>query len=98
MTNQMIFIFSLFMAAAYFGRRHVRLSRSASFAILGLGFCVMSFSLWAVTRMDDIVANLPGTHEAGVFATPWPWISAFAVGITLLVVSFFTRSDRRHSS
>jgi hypothetical protein len=93
-----IFIFILFAAAAYLGRRHVRLSRSASLAICGLGFCVMSFNLWAVTRMDDIIASLPGTHDPGIFSTPWPWVSALCVGVALLVVSFFTRVRHDHAT
>jgi hypothetical protein len=90
------FIFILFAAASYWGRRHFRLSRSRSFAYTGLGFCVMSFSLWAVTRMDDIIVSLPGTHDEGIFSTPWPWVAALCFGVALLVVSFFTRIRHDH--
>ena len=91
-----IFIFILFAAASYWGRRHFRLSRSANLAIYGLAFCAMSFNLWAVTRMDDIIAILPGTHDADIFSRPWLWISALCVGVALLVVSFFTRVRHDH--
>jgi hypothetical protein len=94
MTNNLFFIFILFAAAIYFGRRRVRLSRSAGLAICGLGFCVMSFNLWAVTRISDVIANLPGTHETNIFSTPWPWISVLSAGILLLAVSFFTRRPK----
>jgi len=93
-----IFIFILFAAASYWGRRHVRLSRSRSFAYTGLGFCVMSFNLWAVTRMADITATLPGAHDTGIFSTPWPCVSALCVGVALLVVSFFTRVRHDHAA
>ena len=75
-----------------------RLSRSRRFGYTGLGFCAMSFNLWALTRIDDILATLPSQHESGIFATPWPWIAAFVVGISLLVVSFLTGKDSRNAA
>jgi hypothetical protein len=98
MTNYTIFIFILFAAAAYWSRRHFRLSRSRSFAYTGLGFCVASFNLWAVTRMDDITATISSVHSSDIFATPWPWIAASVVGISLLVISFLTRKDSRNAA
>ena len=98
MTNYTIFIFILFAAAAYWSRSKFRLSRSRRFGYTGLGFCAMSFNLWALTRIDDILATLPSQHESGIFATPWPWISASIVGISLLVISFLTRKDSRNAA
>ena len=64
----------------------------------GVAFCVVSLNLWFVTRFEDIQASFPNPHETNVFATPWLWVSALCVGITLLLVSFFTREGRRHDS
>ena len=98
MPNYMIFIFVLLAAAAYWSRRRARLSRRASLAIYGLALCVASFNFWALTRMDDIIVSLPGTHSSDFFATPWPWISALVIGVTLLVISFLTRKDSRNAA
>jgi cytochrome bd-type quinol oxidase subunit 2 len=98
MTNYTIFIFILLAAAAYRSRRYFRLSRRRWYAYTGLGFCAMSFNLWAITRMDDIIASLPGTHSSDFFAMPWPWISALVVGITLFVISFLIRKDSRNAA
>jgi hypothetical protein len=100
MTNYIIFIFIVFAAAAYWSRRRRTSGRFGvrAITIYGLAFCAASFNLWAMTRMDDIIASLPGTHSSGIFATPWPWISALVVGVTLLMVSFFTRRERRNAA
>lgn len=92
------FIFILFAAAAYWSRSKFRLSRSRRFGYTGLGFCALSFNLWALTRIDDILATLPSQHESGIFATQSPWISALVVGITLLVISFFIREDSHYAA
>ena len=57
----------------------------------GVACCAMSLNFWVVTRMDDITATLPSTHDTGIFSTPWLWVSALCVGLTLLIISFFTR-------
>jgi hypothetical protein len=96
----MIFIFILFSAAAYWGRRDSALGRRGVRPIIvyGLAFCVMSFNLWAVTRIDDIIANLPSPNDTDLFSTPWLWISALCVGVVLLVISFLTRVRNHHTA
>jgi hypothetical protein len=102
MTNQMIFIFIfiLFAAAAYGSRRDSASGRPRirHITAYGAAFCVLSFNLWAVTRMDAITATLPGPHDKGIFSTPWPWVSALCVGVALLIISFFTRVRHGHAA
>ena len=57
----------------------------------GVAFCTASLGFWLVTRFEDVLASFSSSHDASIFATPWLWVSAFCVGVTLLVVSFFTR-------
>ena len=51
----------------------------------------LSFNLWVLTQMDDIIAINSSEHRSWVYSTPWLWIAALCVGVALLVVSFFTR-------
>jgi len=91
------FIMLMLVILAYRRRRERASGRRGVRHITGYGvvFCVLSFSLWSLTRMDDIISSLPGSHQSDLFATPWLWVTSLLVGITLLVISFFTRKVRR---
>ena len=64
----------------------------------GVAFCVASLNLWFVTRFEDVLASFPNPHPTTIFATPWLWVSALCVGITLLLISFFTCKSRRNAA
>jgi O-antigen/teichoic acid export membrane protein len=92
----LLLLVTVLIMSAYRWRRGRATSRPGVRYITGFGaaFCVMSFSLWVVTRMDDITATLPSPHNTGIFSTPWPWVSALCLGVALLAISFFTRVSR----
>jgi hypothetical protein len=102
MTHNQPFIlfFILFAILAYqwFSRR--RDSRRGIRHITGYGvaFCAVSLNLWFLTRFEDVLASFPCPRETGIFATPWLWVSALCVGITLLLISFFTRERHDHAA
>ena len=91
------FIILMFVMMAYYRRRESASGRRGVRHITSYGvlFCVVSFNLWVLTRMDDIISSLPNSHQSDIFATPWLWITSLCVGITLLVISFFTRKVSR---
>jgi hypothetical protein len=89
-----LFILFAFLAYRWFsqrggrpGIRHITAS--------GVAFCVASLNLWFITRFEEVLASLPSPHSQSVFATPWLWVSALSVGVTLLLISFFTRKRQR---
>src|SRR6266705_2623211 len=98
MTYPFFFFIIMLIMSAYWRRRERAAGRRGIRYITGYGvaFCVLSFNLWALTRMEDILNILPNPHPPSFFATPWPWISALCVGVALLVISFFTRVRRDH--
>jgi N-acetylglutamate synthase-like GNAT family acetyltransferase len=63
----------------------------------GVVFCMASLGFWFVTRFEDILAISSSPRETSIFATPWLWVSALCVGVTLLLVSFFTRVRHDHA-
>ena len=95
-----LFFFIIFALATYLGRRDSTSGRRGIRLITGYGvaFCVLGLNLWLATRFEDVLASFPNPHETSIFATPWLWVSALCIGITLLLVSFFTREGRRHVS
>jgi cytochrome bd-type quinol oxidase subunit 2 len=95
-----LFFFILFLLATYWGRRDSASGRRDIRRITGYGvaFCVLGLNLWFVTRFEDVLNSFPSSHQASVFATPWLWVSALCVGVTLLLISFFSRKSRQHAA
>jgi hypothetical protein len=95
-----LFFFILIVLSAYWRCRERAAGRRGLRHITGYGvvFCVLSLNLWFMTRFEDILAGFPRPHQASIFATPWLWVSALCVGVTLLVISFFTRKSRQHAA
>ncbi len=93
MTYPFFIFIAMLIMSAYWRRRERAAGRPRVRYITGYGaaFCVMSFNLWVVTRMDDLTATLPDAHVTGIFSTPWPWLSALCIAVALLAISFFTR-------
>ena len=65
---------------------------------LGFVLCMASLGFWFVSRLENILAISSGPQRASIFASPWLWISAMCVGVTLLLVSFFTRVRHDHAA
>jgi hypothetical protein len=103
MTHTLPFIFFFILIASqsyrwWFSPRRDGRPGMRAITIIGTIFCTASFGFWFVTQLEDILASLPGQREAGIFATPWLWVSALCVGVTLLLVSFFTRVRHDHAA
>src|SRR5271170_1227732 len=98
MTQPFLFFFLMIVLSAIWRRRNRASGRPVIRHITGYGvvFCVLSLNLWIATRAEDVLASFPNPRPASIFATPWLWISALCVGITLLLISFFTRNNRRN--
>jgi hypothetical protein len=99
--NQPLFLFLvIFVILAYRWFSQWRDGRSGIRRITGYGvaFCAASLNLWFLTRFEDVLHSLPNPHPASIFATPWPWVSALCISVTLLLVSFFTRIRHDHAA
>jgi len=99
--NQPIILFLIlfaFLAYRWFSHRRDGRSGIRHITAYGIAFCVASLNLWFVTRFEDILASFHNPQLQGIFATPWLWVSALCVGITLLLTSFFTRKSRRNAA
>jgi cytochrome bd-type quinol oxidase subunit 2 len=101
-TNYLPFLlfFILLVVAACARRRESASGRQGirHITIYGVAFCVLSLSLWFLTRFEDVLDSFPGSHHASVFGTPWLWVSALCIGIALLLISFLTRKSRRNAA
>jgi hypothetical protein len=103
MTHKLPFIlfFILIAFQAYrwwFGPRRDGRPGVRPITSFGVVFCTASFGFWVVMRLEGILASLPHPREMSIFATPWIWVSALCVGVTLLLVSFFTRVRHDHAA
>ena len=94
----LFFILFAFLAYRWFSRRRDGRPGIRLITSYGVAFCAASLGFWLVTRFEDVLASFPSPREASVFATPWIWVSALAVGVTLLLVSFFTRVRHDHAA
>jgi hypothetical protein len=102
MTHQLpfilFFILILFMGYRWwFGPRGDGRPGMRPITSFGVFFCMASPGFWVITRFEDILAIF-SPREASIFATPWLWVSALCVGVTLLLVSFFTRVSHDHAA
>jgi hypothetical protein len=91
-------IIFLILAYRWFSQRRDGRPGIRHITIYGVAFCVASLNLWFATRFEDILASFPNPHAQSIFATPWLWVSALCVGVTLLLISFFTRKSLRNAA
>jgi hypothetical protein len=94
----LFFILFGFLAYRWFSRRRNGRAGIRPITVYGVAFCAASLCFWLVTRFEDVLASFPSLREASIFATPWIWISALCVGVTLLLISFFTRVSHDHAA
>jgi hypothetical protein len=99
MTFTFFFIIILLMLPYWWGRERAAGRRGVRWITgYGVAACALSFNLWVLTQMDDIIAINSSEHRSWVYSTPWLWISALCVGVALLVISFFTRVRHYHAA
>jgi len=94
----LFFILFVFLAYRRFSRRRDGRPGIRHITGYGVAFCVVSLNLWFATRFEVVLDSFSNPHETSIFATPWLWVSALCVGISLLLASFFTRTRRDHAA
>ena len=94
----LLFILLAFLAYRRFGYPRDRRPGIRHITAIGVAFCAVSLNLWFATRFEVILASFPNTRLQSIFATPWLWVSALCVGVTLLLISFFTRKSQQNAA